>query len=113
MSIRRAHAAACITLMALTVSPVSPAMAAPAGWENCPVDHFCVWEGADGTGRIIYYRHGSTNVRKQGFAGGAQSAWNRTGDTWCIYNYGSYWGRYAQVHADKRINESILSLKKC
>lgn len=113
MIVQRARTAARIALLALATSPVGTAVAAPAGWDDCPIDHFCAWEGADGNGRIIYYRHGSKDVRKQGFAGGAQSAWNRTGDPWCAYYKNLYWGPFFQVNANGRVNQSFLSLKKC
>ena len=113
MIFQRARAAACVALLALAFSPAGAATAAPAGWDACPVDHFCVWEGADGGGRIIYFRHGSKDVRKQGFAEGAQSAWNRTGVTWCTYYKNIYWPPGFEVNANVRVNQTIHSLKKC
>ncbi len=116
MTLTRARAALVSTLLGATVLGTVTGLALAseqAGWDDCPVGHFCVWEGADGTGRFAYYRRGSSDVVDQGLQSGALSAWNRTGDLWCVYPVPHYFRTYAEVRPYARANIPIRSLKAC
>lgn len=101
---------AAATSVAVTVLAARPAGAvASANWDNCPVNHFCVWDGVDGTGRVAHYTNGSDNVTGQGLRGIGKSGWNRTQSSWCTWDGP---GRYTSVGAGHRVNLDIRSLRR-
>ncbi|MEV4748775.1 peptidase inhibitor family I36 protein [Streptosporangium sp. NPDC049248] len=67
------------------------AQAAPAGYERCPRQHFCLFDGAGGTGLMASFRHGSPDLRRQSMDDRASSYADRTTDTWwCLYENPNY-----------------------
>ncbi|GAA0953485.1 peptidase inhibitor family I36 protein [Actinocorallia libanotica] len=96
------------TAAAFLTAPPAGAVAA-AGWDNCPVNHFCVWDGLDGTGRVAHYTNGSNNVTGQGLRGLGKSGWNRTQSSWCTWK-GT--GEQTAVGANQRVNLDIRGLRR-
>lgn len=68
---------------------------AAAGWDRCPANSLCLFEGTDGTGNIAWFRLGSPDLRRQSMDNRASSVWNRHTDAFQLtddYNYeGECW----------------------
>ncbi|MFB7323981.1 peptidase inhibitor family I36 protein [Streptomyces sp. NPDC056190] len=71
----------------LPASPAAPS-SAPA---VCAIDHFCLYEYSDGTGRRGSYVNGTDDVKRQNLPS-ARSAWNRTNEYWCVWSKDDYMG---------------------
>jgi hypothetical protein len=82
---KRGAAITAIAILALSaVSGTATARVADPEWPNCPVDEFCIYEGPNGTGRVVQLRTGTFDVSQQGLSNGGRSAWNRTTSDWCV-----------------------------
>jgi hypothetical protein len=55
----RLSALAAATALALVPLGGIPTASAAAGWDACPDDHFCLWDGPGGTGNMASYHNGS------------------------------------------------------
>ncbi|MFB7213550.1 peptidase inhibitor family I36 protein [Streptomyces sp. NPDC056255] len=82
-------AAAAALLPAGTAAPHSqPPSSAGA---VCAIDHFCLYERADGSGLRGSYRDGTDDVKRQNIPA-VRSAWNRTNEYWCVWSQDEYMG---------------------
>lgn len=106
---RLASVATAVSIAATALAAQPAGAAAPANWDNCPVNHFCVWDGVDGTGRVAHYTNGSDNVTGQGLRGIGKSAWNRTQSSWCTWNGNNV---LTYVDAGHRVNLDIRALRR-
>lgn len=83
------------TAQATSAIPVARDAVAVAGWNRCPADSICLFEGRDGTGTIAWFRIGSPDLRHQSMDKRASSVWNRHADAFQLttdYNYeGECW----------------------
>jgi hypothetical protein len=73
----------------------SPAQAA-TGYNRCPANRMCVFTGVNGTGAIGIFTVGDANlgdsVGPRGLNNNIESAWNRRGDEWALWNDAGYQG---------------------
>jgi hypothetical protein len=93
------------------------------GYADCPVGWFCVWEHANGEGKMARFQTGSADLRDFGMNDKISSAWNRLGNgknfcTWLDINYkGGTWevGNWQGNTSQYGRNDNISSLKagKC
>ncbi|MEV5936648.1 peptidase inhibitor family I36 protein [Streptomyces sp. NPDC052079] len=85
-----AAVAAAATLLAAgpAVSSSSATLSAAA---ICEIDHFCLYEYSDGTGRRGSYTKGTDDVKRQNIPA-VRSAWNRTNEYWCVWSQDEYMG---------------------
>lgn len=96
-------AAATVLVPANAVASSSPAPSMAAG--ACAVDHFCLFENSDGSGRHGSYQKGTDDVRRQNIPV-VRSASNRTNEYWCVWSEDEYMGTEAIVQP----NESFRNL---
>ncbi|MER5465685.1 peptidase inhibitor family I36 protein [Streptomyces sp. NPDC002668] len=86
-------AAAALALTSLTATQAQAATAAPAaGYDRCPNGYLCIFDGADGTGSMAWFRSGSPDLRGQGMDNRTNSVYNRTGGSWSLYDGYGYSG---------------------
>ncbi|MFB6873645.1 peptidase inhibitor family I36 protein [Streptomyces sp. NPDC056323] len=83
-------AAAAALLPAGTAAPHSQPPSS-AGAAVCGVDHFCLYEHADGSGLRGSYTKGTDDVKRQNIPA-VRSAWNRTNEYWCVWSQDEYMG---------------------
>ncbi|MGV9879549.1 peptidase inhibitor family I36 protein [Streptomyces sp. NPDC003006] len=128
MSLRRSL----FTLTATAGLAMSAALTAPAAvadsaaietdvsinaYADCPVGWFCVWEHADGQGRMARFQSGTPHLGNYNLNDQVSSAWNRTGRTFCTYvdiNYsGATWpvGNWQGNTSQYNRNDNISSLR--
>lgn len=72
----------------------SPAQSAAAGFARCPGGSYCLFEDADGTGRMVAFQGASPDLRRQNLDNTASSYANNSGRLWCVFD--DY--RYGQAH---------------
>ncbi|UJW32574.1 peptidase inhibitor family I36 protein [Saccharothrix sp. AJ9571] len=122
---------AVLGLVALaTVAPATAAQAAPTtqndggvsitAYSDCPSGWFCVWEHADGQGRMARFQIGTPHLGNYNLNDQVSSVWNRTSSIWCTYldiNYGgagwrvsSGWQGNTSLYSR---NDNISSLRGC
>ncbi|CAM5714983.1 hypothetical protein SALBM135S_09773 [Streptomyces alboniger] len=75
---------AALTVPAAAAAPPAPPVAITA-YQDCPVGWFCVWEHADGQGRMARFRTGSDDLRDFNLNDQISSVWNRTGGRFCTW----------------------------
>ncbi|GLZ30989.1 hypothetical protein Lesp02_31780 [Lentzea sp. NBRC 105346] len=63
---------------------VSPSSAA-TGFDRCPAGYACLFTGSNGTGKMAYFRVGSSDLRLQGVDNNVWSIRNRSGK--CFHGY--------------------------
>ncbi|MFE7439043.1 peptidase inhibitor family I36 protein [Streptomyces chartreusis] len=93
---RMALAAACAGLLVAGVS-VSPVVAAPAAWSDCPPGHFCVFEDANGGALMYAWDECSPNIKNIGSVGEGDkvsSYWNRSRFRGDLYDWQGFWSRH-------------------
>ncbi|MEV0680261.1 peptidase inhibitor family I36 protein [Actinosynnema sp. NPDC050436] len=55
-------------------------------WWDCPDEWFCIWYDTDGNGKMARFQKGAPDLRKfEPLHDHVWSAWNRTGETWCVF----------------------------
>ncbi|AUI60211.1 hypothetical protein BKN51_19750 [Amycolatopsis sp. BJA-103] len=90
-----------------------------AAYSDCPSGWFCVWEHANGQGRMIRFQTGSADLRGQNANDQISSVYNRTSRIWCTYTDINYGGTLWRVSAGWRgnvpsqLNDRISSLRAC
>ncbi|MFD6326986.1 peptidase inhibitor family I36 protein [Streptomyces sp. NPDC058442] len=97
-----AAAAAAATLLPVgTASSSVPSSAAAV----CAIDHFCLYEYSDGSGRRGSYTKGTDDVKRQNIPA-VRSARNRTNEYWCVWSRDDYMGTKVIVQP----NEGLKAL---
>ncbi|MEU5132145.1 peptidase inhibitor family I36 protein [Streptomyces californicus] len=100
--------AAALVLSAVTVSAPAATAAPAAGWSRCPAGSFCVFDGANGTGTIAWFRSGSPDLRGQSMDNRTSSYWNRTGTVFALHDWYGYGGNCWPVWSQNQTNlESV------
>lgn len=99
-----AVAAAATAAVLLPTGPAASSPARPSA--TCAIDHFCLYENANGTGRRGSYMKGTDDVKRQGLPA-ARSAWNRTNQYWCVWSQDEYRGTKVIVQP----NEGLKNLR--
>lgn len=88
---------------AMAFAVAAPAQAAPnamgvvtaaGGYERCPNGYVCLFDGANGTGKMAYFQSGSQNLGLNGMDNMTSSWWNRSGRTFNGYDGYNGQGRY-------------------
>lgn len=59
---------------------------AATGWNRCPNGYLCLFDGANGTGTMGYFKKGSPNLAGQRLDNRVSSVWNRSGDYFDAYD---------------------------
>ncbi|UJW28733.1 peptidase inhibitor family I36 protein [Saccharothrix sp. AJ9571] len=111
------------------VVPATTAQAAPAAvdgdvsitaYSDCPSGWFCVWEHADGQGRMARFQIGTPHLGNYNLNDQVSSVWNRTSSIWCTYLDIDYGGAGWRVSSGWRgntslydRNDNISSLRDC
>ncbi|MFJ8540509.1 peptidase inhibitor family I36 protein [Streptomyces sp. NPDC093586] len=86
-AVAAAASAAALLPAGTAASSSAPSRAAAA----CAVDHFCLYEYSDGSGRRGSYTKGTDDVKRQNIPA-VRSAWNRTNEYWCVWSQDEYKG---------------------
>jgi hypothetical protein len=90
-----AAALACLSAGAAQAAEDAGTSDAAGGPERCPNGYVCLFDGANGTGKMAYFKQGSQNLGLQGMDNMTSSWMNRSGVTFNGYDgYGSNPGRY-------------------
>ncbi|MFJ4880837.1 peptidase inhibitor family I36 protein [Streptomyces sp. NPDC088745] len=84
--------AAALVLTLATTSAQAAQTAPAAGYDRCPAGSFCIFDGANGTGTIAWFRTGSPDLRGQSMDNRTSSYWNRTNDAFALYDGYNYGG---------------------
>jgi hypothetical protein len=95
-----------LTAVGVTATP------AHADSADCPANRFCVWTNATYTGRFAYFSVGSADLRTPiggyVFNNRISSLWNRTGQSWCLFDDPGYGPpRFVQSAGGFRANLAI------
>lgn len=114
--------AALVTTASATTAQAGPASGdggvSITAYADCPAGWFCVWEHANGQGRMARFQSGSADLRDFNLNDQVSSAWNRTGVNWCTYldiNYrGATWevGNWQGNTSQYNRNDNISSLRR-
>ncbi|MBO0914792.1 peptidase inhibitor family I36 protein [Streptomyces laculatispora] len=96
-----AAAALLLPAGAAVASPVPQSAAATA---VCSIDHFCLYEYSDGTGRRGSYLNGTDDVKRQNLPS-VRSAWNRTNQYWCVWSQAEYMGTKVIVQPNEGLRQ--------
>ncbi|MFB7928023.1 peptidase inhibitor family I36 protein [Streptomyces sp. NPDC056039] len=77
-----------------------PATSAPSGYDRCPANHFCLFDGPDGTGLMASFRSGSPDLARQSMDNRASSLIHKVPDSvWCVYDERGYGGtEYLRIY---------------
>lgn len=59
---------------------------AATGWNRCPAEHLCLFDGANGTGGMAWFKTGSPNLAGQGMDNKTSSVWNRSPNWFDAYD---------------------------
>ncbi|MFE4451677.1 peptidase inhibitor family I36 protein [Streptomyces sp. NPDC056796] len=101
-------AVAAVSLLLSSAAVASPASAAPvrtpAATAVCSIDHFCLYEHSDGTGRRGSYLNGTDDVKRQNIPS-VRSGWNRTNQYWCVWSQDEYMGTKVIVQPNEGLRQ--------
>ena len=93
---RVAGTALAVTAVVGTVAATAPEASAASGFARCPKGYFCVFDNANGTGRMAYFKNGDYNLGAapgpSGMNNTIASAWNRSGKTFRLWGKPGYKG---------------------
>lgn len=114
-------AASAVTAFAGSLLAASPSHAA-TGWDRCPDGTFCIFEHANGQGRMAYFIKGSSDLAVPigGFVFNDKttSYWNRTAKVyWSLFNARHYEERMLGVNdtfkhnLPTHLNDRVSSLR--
>ncbi|UJW32576.1 peptidase inhibitor family I36 protein [Saccharothrix sp. AJ9571] len=73
-------------------------------WSDCPSGWLCLWEHANGQGRMARFQSGTVDLRDYNLQDQASSLWNRTEVAWCAYSGSGHIGDRLLIGAGQRIN---------
>ncbi|WP_330459214.1 peptidase inhibitor family I36 protein [Streptomyces sp. NBC_00820] len=93
LSVAAAAAATAAVLLPgdAVASPSAPSSASSSAVAGCAIDHFCLYENADGSGLHGSYTQGTDDVKRQNIPA-VRSARNRTNEYWCVWSGDEYMG---------------------
>ncbi|MFF9123638.1 peptidase inhibitor family I36 protein [Streptomyces sp. NPDC014889] len=88
----------------LPAGPAAPSSAPASATAVCAIDHFCLYEFSNGTGRRGSYVKGTDDVKRQNLPS-ARSAWNRTNEYWCVWSKDDYLGTKVIVQPNEGLKD--------
>lgn len=93
--------AAPVLVAALALGLGAQPVQAADGYDRCPDGSFCIFGDANGQGRFAYFSCMSPDLSRigSGIDNMTSSVWNRTSDTWKVYEGYNYSGTNGDVYA--------------